>query len=116
MNKKGTVAYIWASAIVILCVMKAIGALDALVAWVLSLPFYLLNAWAFWLTVLNTILLLGLWVYVRRRLQWFKLAVQPLMNHPPKTEAKPKKPKRIVQKKQEPKAESKLKKGDFNHV
>jgi hypothetical protein len=38
-------------------------------AWIVTLPFYLLNAWNFWLGLLELGLLIGILVYVRRKLR-----------------------------------------------
>jgi len=63
-DKKALLKAIGLTTATVICIIGVFS--DVLIA-LLNLPFYLLNAWAFWLTLLNVVLLLILLWYVRRR-------------------------------------------------
>jgi len=50
-----------------LMLLLYLDALRPLFLWLEQLPFYTLNAWGFWLTLMNTVLIVAGMVYVRRK-------------------------------------------------
>ena len=79
--------------------------IDALIEWIMSLPYYLLNAWNFWLTIIVLILFSLSLVYHRRRYNHLQLIIYSLL--PYAAESK---------KQDEPNRKPKLKMEEFSHV